>query len=200
MHMKRLMAFLFVGFLVFLSLWSGSCAGSPVNKNQSEPVFDEEEMIPPMPPGAASGFGIDPPPAPAMPGRGWHGRGEAPGLGLDEKQKEAIQTIRSKTDREFIRQRADLRMAELDLRDLLGKDSVDLKEAEKVLKRISTLKAEMELSRIRSFEEIKSNLTPEQRKKLREARIMPPPRLGSFMAGPPRPMMPGSLPCAVPGQ
>jgi Spy/CpxP family protein refolding chaperone len=89
-------------------------------------------------------------------------------LGLDEKQKEAVKEIERKTKKETIKKRADLDIARIDLRDLLDKDPVNIKDVESKLKQIASLKTDIHLSRIKAHEEIKSKLTPDQRKKLKE--------------------------------
>jgi len=89
-------------------------------------------------------------------------------LGLDEKQKEAFRALRSKTMKDMIKKRADRQIAGVELRDLLGKDVVDMKAVEASVKKSESLRTEMFLAHIRAHEEMKSILTPEQRKRLKE--------------------------------
>ncbi|MBI5602687.1 MAG: Spy/CpxP family protein refolding chaperone [Deltaproteobacteria bacterium] len=89
-------------------------------------------------------------------------------LGLDEKQKGEIQELRSRVMKEMIRKRADEQIAGMELKDLLEKDPVDMNAVETKLKRIEIIRMEMHLSLIRAVEEVKSKLTPNQRKKLQE--------------------------------
>jgi Spy/CpxP family protein refolding chaperone len=86
-------------------------------------------------------------------------------LGLDEKQKEAVQAIHFRTKKEMVRSRADAQVAEIELKEILSKDPVDLKAAEAAVKKIEGVKSEMRMLHIKAMEEIKANLTPEQRKK-----------------------------------
>lgn len=95
-------------------------------------------------------------------------------LDLNEKQKSEVKEIRQKVMKEMIRKRADEQVAFIELRELLDKDPVDLKAVETKLKQIETLKTEMHLSLIRATEEIKTKLTPTQRKKFKEAIEMGP--------------------------
>jgi Spy/CpxP family protein refolding chaperone len=97
-----------------------------------------------------------------------HILGKLKNIGLDEKQKEAVKEIERNTMKETIKKRADLDIAQIDLRDLLDKDSVNMKAVESKLKEIASLKTDIQLSRIKAHEEIKSKLTPDQRKKLKE--------------------------------
>jgi Spy/CpxP family protein refolding chaperone len=89
-------------------------------------------------------------------------------LGLDEKQKEAIKGIVSTTQKETIKKRADLSIARIELKDLLDEDSVNVKTVESKLKQIESLETDIHFSHIKTLEAIKTKLTPDQRKKLRE--------------------------------
>jgi len=89
-------------------------------------------------------------------------------LGLDDKQKAEVNEIRSRVMKEMITKRAEEQVAEIELKDLLAKDPVDMKAAESKIRQIETLKAGMSISLISAREEIRSKLTPEQRKKMKE--------------------------------
>lgn len=90
------------------------------------------------------------------------------GLNLDEQQKAAVATIKSRTAKESIRRMADMRIAHIELKDLLGKDPVDMKAVEAKVKQSEALRTEMHLSHMKAMEEVKASLTPEQKKKFRE--------------------------------
>jgi Spy/CpxP family protein refolding chaperone len=90
------------------------------------------------------------------------------GLGLDDKQKEALQALRSKTVKDMVRKRADKQIADIELKDLLDKDVVDMKAVEVLVKKKESLKTAMFLAHIKAREEMKSILTPDQRKRLKE--------------------------------
>jgi Spy/CpxP family protein refolding chaperone len=90
------------------------------------------------------------------------------GLGLDDKQMAALKALRSKTMKDMVKKRADLELAGIELKDLLDKDPMDLKAVEALLKKKESLKTEMFLAHIRAHEEMKSLLTPDQRKRLKE--------------------------------
>ena len=118
-----------------------------------------------------------------MPGRGMHGdqmmMDKFAALGLDEKQKETIKAIHLRMKKDVIRKKADIDVAEVELRGLLGNDAVDLKAAEAKVKQIESLRADMKMMHIRTHEEIKSNLTPEQKKKFASMHV----GHGGFMEG-----------------
>ncbi|MBI5233026.1 MAG: hypothetical protein HY880_01585 [Deltaproteobacteria bacterium] len=90
------------------------------------------------------------------------------GLDLDEKQKEAIRDIKTRVMKETIKKTAEKQVSKLELKELLGKYSVDLKAVESKLKQIEALRTDLELSHIKALEEVKSHLTDMQKKKMKE--------------------------------
>jgi hypothetical protein len=110
-------------------------------------------------------------------------RGEAPGMHmpvpppllpeaadriLDEKQKESIRDIELKANRNSIRKIAELELAELDLREILDKDSADLGKVEAGVRKVESLRVDMQMIHIKAREEVKTILSPEQKNKLKE--------------------------------
>lgn len=89
-------------------------------------------------------------------------------LGLDDKQKDALKALRSKTVKDMIKKMADQQIAGIELKDLLDKDPVDMKSVEASVKKNESLKADMFLAHIKTHEEMKSILSPDQRKRLKE--------------------------------
>ena len=90
------------------------------------------------------------------------------GLNLDEQQKKAIGEIRSTMKKDTIRKMADIRIARIELSDLLLQDPLDLKAVEAKVRQLGSLRTEMHLSHIKALENIKAKLSPEQRKLLKE--------------------------------
>jgi Spy/CpxP family protein refolding chaperone len=90
------------------------------------------------------------------------------GLDLDEQQKTLIGEIKSRMMKDNIRRTADMRIVHIELRDLLSQDPVDMKAVETKVKQSEMMRTEMHLSHIKAMEDIKTKLTPEQRKKFRE--------------------------------
>ena len=90
------------------------------------------------------------------------------GLNLDEQQKTLIGEIKSRMMKETIRRTADMRIVQIELKDLLSQDTVDMKAVEAKVKQLEMINTEMRLSHIKAMENFKTKLTPEQRKKLRE--------------------------------
>jgi Spy/CpxP family protein refolding chaperone len=102
-------------------------------------------------------------------------------LGLDDKQKDALKALRSKTMKDMVKKKADKQIAGIELKDLLDKDPLDMKAVEASLKKNESLKTEMALAHIKAREEMKLILTPDQRKRLKE--MMEPGHAGCGMMG-----------------
>ena len=155
--MKRVSSCLILSFLILFiaSQLSYAEPNGPINKMEKE--FHDEcppPMIQPMP--------------------------YLQSINLDEKQKEALRDIESSFTKELIRKRADEQIAEIELRDLLKNDTVDLSTVEKKLKQIATIKIETQVIFIKAIEKMKTKLTPEQREILKKMRSMDP-RMGPPM-------------------
>jgi Spy/CpxP family protein refolding chaperone len=95
-------------------------------------------------------------------------------LNLTDTQKTAIHEIRISAKKNMIQERADLKIAKIELGEQLHKDSVDMSVVEAQLKKIESLRTAMKLDAIKARAEIKNKLTPEQRKKLAELMQNPP--------------------------
>ncbi len=145
--MKRVLAVLFLGLMFLLSASYNSYAEMRGCAYQTEGTMHRHMGT----------FGSGP--------RLWQ---SFKGLGLDEKQKQAIREIGSTLKKETVRKRADIQVARIELKDILRQDNVNMSEAEAKLKQIASLHTDVGLLRIKAIEEIKSKLTPEQRTKLRE--------------------------------
>jgi len=87
---------------------------------------------------------------------------------LDENRMRAIRGIQVMAVKDGIRKRAELQIASIELREILAKDPVDMKAVEAKLKQIASARADIQLSHIKTVEEIKSKLTKEERKKFKE--------------------------------
>jgi len=94
-------------------------------------------------------------------------------LDLNANQRAAIREIRTSTAKAMIHQKADLKIARLELRELLHKEPVDMNAVEAQAKKAEGLRTAMLLDAIKAREEVKSKLTPEQRKKLKELLFSP---------------------------
>ena len=179
--MKRVSSCLILSFLILFisSQLSYAEPKSPVNK--METGFQEEcpssMMPPPMPCCMEQMKGM-----PELNHSPWL---HFQSLNLDKKQEETLREIEKSVAKELIRKGADGRIAEIELRELLEKNIVDLNAVEMKLKQIATIKTESQLILIKSIEKIKAKLTPEQREMLKKIRPMDhrmgPPMKGEMM-------------------
>ena len=90
-------------------------------------------------------------------------------LGLSLQQVKTLRDLRTAFEKEAIQRGAEIRLAEVELRETLAEDQVDLARAEALVRKIAGLRADMRLSRLRTLEKGKGVLTPEQLAKFREA-------------------------------
>ena len=107
---------------------------------------------------------------------GEHGRHITSMLGLDDNQTAQVKPILYKLQKDMIKKRAEIGVAEVELEEILGKDPVDMNAAESKIKQIATLKADAAITHIQGIEALKAKLTREQRTKLTE--MMPMKRMG----------------------
>jgi Spy/CpxP family protein refolding chaperone len=87
-------------------------------------------------------------------------------LQLTPEQIQRLEVLRSDFQKLAVKRSADIQAAELELKELLSADPVDMAKVESQVKRIEALRGEQRLSRIKTIEEGKALLVPEQRKKL----------------------------------
>jgi hypothetical protein len=88
-------------------------------------------------------------------------------LGLSPDQVQSLEKLRTDFHREAIRQDADIRIAEVELQTLLQPDTANLEEVKAKLQKIERLRMNLRLARIRTIEQGKALLSPEQRAKLK---------------------------------
>jgi Spy/CpxP family protein refolding chaperone len=87
-------------------------------------------------------------------------------LALSEGQETQLKDILYQAAKAHIKQRADVRVAELELQQLLDADAVDMGTVEAKLKAIEGLRTALRLNLIQVHEQAKGVLSPEQRQKL----------------------------------
>jgi Spy/CpxP family protein refolding chaperone len=88
-------------------------------------------------------------------------------LNLSSDQVRNLERLRSDYERDAVKNESDLRVAEMDLAELMRGDAVDVKKAEAKIRDIERLRAEQRIARIRAIEQGKGVLSQEQREKLR---------------------------------
>ncbi|HXH12188.1 MAG TPA: hypothetical protein VNP04_20785 [Alphaproteobacteria bacterium] len=87
-------------------------------------------------------------------------------LDLSDEQAQKVKEILFQVMKANIKQHADLRIAELELQELLEADPVEMGNVESKLKVVEGLRTTLRLNIIKAHEQIKGLLTPEQRRKL----------------------------------
>ena len=87
-------------------------------------------------------------------------------LGLSHEQVRKLRSLRSQFQKGEILRRADLRVQEIELDELLATEPLDISAVEARVKRIEAVRSDGRLSRIRTLMEGRALLTPEQREKL----------------------------------
>jgi Spy/CpxP family protein refolding chaperone len=86
-------------------------------------------------------------------------------LSLSEGQEKQLKDIMYQAAKTSIKQRADVRVAELELQQLLDADPVEMGKVEAKLKDIEGLRTALRLNLIKAHEQAKGVLSPEQRQK-----------------------------------
>ena len=87
-------------------------------------------------------------------------------LALTPDQVTRLEALRGDFARDAIRRDADIRIAELDLATLLQQEPVDVEKAAAKIRELAQLRADLRIARIRTIEQGKAVLTPEQRGRL----------------------------------
>lgn len=112
-------------------------------------------------------------------------------LALTSDQERSLRGLRANFEKEAITRTSEIDVAELELKELLEQEKVDLINVEASTKKVALLRADLRLARIKTIESGKALLTPEQQRKLErlghDARMGEP---GKGMMGPGMRMMP----------
>ncbi len=88
------------------------------------------------------------------------------GLDLTEDQQKKVRALKSDYIKNSIKAGADIGVAEVELKELLAAETVNLSRVKSKINEIGAKKAELRFLRIKSLEDLKKILTPEQRKNL----------------------------------
>lgn len=111
--------------------------------------------------------------------KGGHGEGYGSGyfdqvmnkLDLSDEQLAEAGKLKLVYKKDTIRQTADIKIAGVELRELLSADTVDMKKVERKVKDIYDMKAELKIYRLKEMENFKKILTPEQKSKFKSGVI-----------------------------
>jgi hypothetical protein len=88
-------------------------------------------------------------------------------LGLTPDQVSRLEALRTAFARESIKRDADIRVGEMDLATLLEQEPLDMGKVEAKLQEVSKLRTDLQIGRLRTLEQGRAVLTPEQRTKLK---------------------------------
>ena len=114
-------------------------------------------------------------------------------LGLSSGQVQTLEGLRAKFQKEAIRADADLRVAEMDLSQLLSKEPADMTAVDAKIRDIEKRRADLRVARVRAIESGRAVLSADQREKLRTLLAEPEPAMRAFPTSPPPPAGPSRL-------
>ncbi len=89
-------------------------------------------------------------------------------LGLSGDQVAKLEQLRADFEKESIRNDADIRVAEIDLTNLLQSQNGDLAKIEGKIRDIERLRADLRIARVRTVEKARSVLTASQKRKFHD--------------------------------
>lgn len=87
-------------------------------------------------------------------------------LELNAEQQTAVAAIHYTHRKEVIRKAAELDVAEVELQEIMGKEPVNVGEAEKKIRAIAALQADLDIMHLKAKAAVKAKLNPEQLKKM----------------------------------
>ena len=87
-------------------------------------------------------------------------------LELTEEQEKTIEAIHFSHMKGAVRKKAEMKVAEIELLEILVQESVIMPEAEKKIRAIADFRADLEIMHLKEREAFKAILTPEQLEKL----------------------------------
>lgn len=90
------------------------------------------------------------------------------GLELTDEQVTSLKSIKMDFMKGEIQKEADLKLAELELKELMSADKLDMPKVERKIKAIHGMKADKKIAHLKAFEKAKGVITPEQMQKQKE--------------------------------
>src|SRR4029450_5497394 len=106
-------------------------------------------------------------------------------LRLSSTQVQALERLRGEFQKQAIRAEADLRVAEMDLGQLLSAEPADMSAVEPKIREIEKRRADLRLARVRTVGRGRALLSADQREKLRALLAQQPPAMRVFPTPPP---------------
>ena len=87
-------------------------------------------------------------------------------MGLTDEQMEKMKPLHSEMKKKQIRSKADLKIAEIELMEIMEVKDFDLEKANSAVKRIAEIKTADHLEMLKAMKEMRTILTDEQFKKM----------------------------------
>jgi Spy/CpxP family protein refolding chaperone len=94
-------------------------------------------------------------------------------MGLTDDQISKMKPMHSEMQKKQARFKADLKIAEIELMDILEVKDFDLEKASAAVKNIGEIKTAHHLEMLKAMKEMRTNLTDEQFKKMKKMMMMP---------------------------
>jgi len=91
-------------------------------------------------------------------------------VGLTDDQVVKLKTIHRGMERKKIRFEADMKLARIDLKEIMEVKDFDLEKANAAVQKISDIKKDQRLEMLKSLKDVRSILTDDQFKKIKEFR------------------------------
>lgn len=88
-------------------------------------------------------------------------------LQLNADQQKAVEAIHFAHRKEIVRKTADIDVAKIELLEIMDKELVKVEEAEKKIRAIAALHADLDVMHLKARETVKTKLTPEQLEKMK---------------------------------
>jgi Spy/CpxP family protein refolding chaperone len=88
-------------------------------------------------------------------------------IGLDEDQIEKIRDALTNLRKEKVKSGCKIELAKIDLQSMMMREDVNMPDAEAKIREMTNVKGDMGIAWIRTVQEIRTTLTPEQRAKVK---------------------------------
>jgi hypothetical protein len=137
--------------------------------------FDRGDFPPPGGPMGAPGDGFGPPGRPPGPPPGMRPPSpeELERAGVSAAQRAKIEDLHDDSMRRMIRVMADLRIAELDLHQVIERDAPAAEAVDAAIERVGELRTALHKAHVTEMLAVRALLTAEQRAKLKKSRAAP---------------------------
>lgn len=88
-------------------------------------------------------------------------------LGLSDDQKQKLRDMWIGMRKQKVQTHCEIKLRKIDLMDMLLREQVNMADVEKQIRDMMNLKADMKIAMIRTMQDMKNTLTPDQRNKMK---------------------------------